>query len=188
MSLLLDPSYTNSKDPSLPYDFSPSRRENDWTHTFHKGISAMWNADNIDQDLNSGRSVQFHTHRKGMHLNILPLAMGKIVDETGLFSLDMTTGLGEGKTLNSNQFNFAWQIDLLSHLIPVEVNAFIFHFRDTSHPSHSLGGCLRGLMVKAIDYGIVVSEFELQSRYYVQFLTNTLGKVWTPLSSQLWVK
>ena len=31
-------------------------------------------------------------------------------------------------------------------------------------------------MVKAIDYEIVVSEFELLSRYYVHFRGNTLGK------------
>ena len=31
-------------------------------------------------------------------------------------------------------------------------------------------------MVKAIDCGIVVSDFVLQSRYYVHFLANTLGK------------
>ena len=34
----------------------------------------------------------------------------------------------------------------------------------------------RGVMVKAMDCGIVVSEFVLQSRYYVHFRTNTLGK------------
>ena len=43
------------------------------------------------------------------------------------------------------------------------------------------GGCPRGVMVKALDCGIVVSEFELQSRYYVHFRTNTLGKVMSPL-------
>ena len=32
------------------------------------------------------------------------------------------------------------------------------------------------LMVKAMDCGIVVSEFVLQSRYYVHFRANTLGK------------
>ena len=32
------------------------------------------------------------------------------------------------------------------------------------------------LMVKTLDCGIVVSEFELQSRYYVHFRTNTLVK------------
>ena len=31
-------------------------------------------------------------------------------------------------------------------------------------------------MVKAMDSGIVVSEFVLQSRYYVDFRANTLGK------------
>ena len=41
--------------------------------------------------------------------------------------------------------------------------------------------CPRGVMVKAMDYGIVVSEFELHSRYYVHFLTNTLGKGMNPL-------
>ena len=43
----------------------------------------------------------------------------------------------------------------------------------------------RGVMVKAIDCGIVVSEFVLQSRYYVLFRANTLGKGMNP---QLWVK
>ena len=38
------------------------------------------------------------------------------------------------------------------------------------------GRCPRGLMVKAVDCGIVVSEFVLQSRYYVHFRANTLGK------------
>ena len=31
-------------------------------------------------------------------------------------------------------------------------------------------------MVKSLPCGIVVSEFELQSRYYVHFWTNILGK------------
>ena len=39
----------------------------------------------------------------------------------------------------------------------------------------------RGVMVKAMDYGIVVREFELQSRYYVHFRANTLGKGMNPL-------
>ena len=37
-------------------------------------------------------------------------------------------------------------------------------------------GCPRGVMVKAMDCGIVVSEFELQLLYYVHFRANTLGK------------
>ena len=32
------------------------------------------------------------------------------------------------------------------------------------------------VMVKAMDCGIVVSEFVLQSRYYFNFRANTLGK------------
>ena len=43
------------------------------------------------------------------------------------------------------------------------------------------GGCLRGVMVKAMDCGIVVSEFILQSRYCVYFQANTLGKGMNPL-------
>ena len=35
-------------------------------------------------------------------------------------------------------------------------------------------GVSRGVMVKAQDSEIVVSEFELQSRYYVPFQTNRL--------------
>ena len=35
-------------------------------------------------------------------------------------------------------------------------------------------------MVKAMDSGIVVREFELQSRYYVHFRANTLGKGMNP--------
>ena len=43
------------------------------------------------------------------------------------------------------------------------------------------GGGPRGVMVKAMDCGIVVSEFELQSSYYVYFRANTLGKGMNPL-------
>ena len=47
--------------------------------------------------------------------------------------------------------------------------------------SKSIGGCPRGVMVKAMDCGIVVSEFLLQSRYYVHYRANTLGKGMDPL-------
>ena len=46
----------------------------------------------------------------------------------------------------------------------------------------------RSVMVKVLDSGIVVSKFELQSRYCVHFQTNTQGKGMDPLFSQLWVK
>ena len=41
--------------------------------------------------------------------------------------------------------------------------------------------CPHGVMIKAMDCGIIVSEFVLQSRYYVHFQTNTLGKGMNPL-------
>ena len=44
---------------------------------------------------------------------------------------------------------------------------------------HEVGGWPRGVMVKAMDS--VISEFELQPRYYVHFRTNTLGKGMNPL-------
>ena len=36
-------------------------------------------------------------------------------------------------------------------------------------------------MAKVRDYGLGVGEFELQSRYYVHFWTNTIGKGMNPL-------
>ena len=45
----------------------------------------------------------------------------------------------------------------------------------------TLCGCPRGVMVKAMNCGIVVREFVLQSRYYVHFRANTLGKGMNPL-------
>ena len=38
------------------------------------------------------------------------------------------------------------------------------------------GECRCGVMVKVMDCGYVVSEFVLQSRYYIHFRANTLGK------------
>ena len=45
----------------------------------------------------------------------------------------------------------------------------------------SFRGCPRGVMVKAMDCGIVERKFELQSRHYVHFRANTLGKGMNPL-------
>ena len=42
-------------------------------------------------------------------------------------------------------------------------------------------GYPRGVMVKAMDCGIVEREFVLQSRYYVHFRANTFGKGMNPL-------
>ena len=43
--------------------------------------------------------------------------------------------------------------------------------------------CSRGVMVKTLDCEIVVSKFELPSRYYVYFRTN--NKCMKPLASKL---
>ena len=56
----------------------------------------------------------------------------------------------------------------------------IMLFINYSPASIFLGGCPRGVMVKAIDCEVVVSEFVLQSRYYVHFRANTLGKGMNP--------
>ena len=42
-------------------------------------------------------------------------------------------------------------------------------------------GCPLCAMFKALDYGINVSKFELQSCYYVHFRMNTFGKGLNPL-------
>ena len=44
------------------------------------------------------------------------------------------------------------------------------------------GGCPSSVMVKAMDCGIVVREFVFQSRYYIHFQANTLGKGMNPLT------
>ena len=41
--------------------------------------------------------------------------------------------------------------------------------------------CPRGVRVKAIDFGIVVFEFVIQSQYYVHFRANTQEKGMNPL-------
>ena len=49
--------FSFSEEPSLPYYYTHSWRENNWIHTFPKGISAMWNAISLVQELNSYRRV-----------------------------------------------------------------------------------------------------------------------------------
>ena len=58
---------------------------------------------------------------------------------------------------------------------PYENDTYELHF---TFPTM---GCPRGVMVKAMDCGIVVREFVLQSRYYVHIWSNTLGKGMNPL-------
>ena len=64
------------------------------------------------------------------------------------------------------------------------VNTWVMVFNYILHMEHvtqgrltlHTRGCPSGVMVKAMDCGIVVSEFVLQSRYYVHFRANTLRK------------
>ena len=51
-----------------------------------------------------------------------------------------------------------------------------FQSQNSSIPNYS-----RDVMVKAMDCGILVSRFVLQSHYYVHFQANTLGKDMNPL-------
>ena len=58
---------------------------------------------------------------------------------------------------------------------------------NTKIPSVVEGG-LYSVVANVQDCDIVVSKFDLQSRYYVPFRTNSFRNVWTPYSFQLWVK
>ena len=65
----------------------------------------------------------------------------------------------------------------------------IHNLENSQHCSYAdYRKCPRGVMVKAMDCRIVVSQFVFQSRYYVHFRTNIPGKGMKPLSFQLWVK
>ena len=44
------------------------------------------------------------------------------------------------------------------------------------------GGCPSGVVAKVLEYFIVISEFEFQSRYYVHFWSNILAKGKNPLT------
>ena len=50
---------TMAEEPSLSYYLPLAGGRIFWIHTFPKGISAMWNAVSLVQDLNSSRRVHF---------------------------------------------------------------------------------------------------------------------------------
>ena len=97
------------------------------------------------------------------------------------------------KTLSSLSHSlFSSLFSSLSHsLSPISLALYFFspffshpHFGSLSFfPSLCLSrrGCPLGVIVKAMDGGIVVSEFVLQSRYYVHFQAITLEKGMNPL-------
>ena len=74
-------------------------------------------------------------------------------------------------------------VDTWHHIMFIAtVNPIVtFDCREIFYFSKLNGGCPCGVMVKAMDCGIVVSEFVPQSRYYVHFRANTLGKGMNPL-------
>ena len=67
-----------------------------------------------------------------------------------------------------------------SKILPID---FLFFWDTCVFPEYFTfrEGCPRGVMVKAMNCEIVVREFVLQSRYYVHFRANTLGKGMNPL-------
>ena len=46
----------------------------------------------------------------------------------------------------------------------------------------------RGVVANVLDCNIVINEFELQSCYYIDFRTNTLGKDINSLKGCIWLK
>ena len=98
-------------------------------------------------------------------------------------------------SVDNSDVTFLWKVGgwlLVVHLSVV----LCFYVRRckievVNHQFHSLQcfwGYPRGLMIKAMDCGIVVSEFVLSRATTFTFGQIALGKVWTPLSSQLCVK
>ena len=63
----------------------------------------------------------------------------------------------------------------------VHTNIMFVHLCTRITLKLTLRRCSRGVMVKGVDCGIVVSEFVLQSRNYVLFRAITLGKGMNPL-------
>ena len=56
---------------------------------------------------------------KGVNPSVLPATRGKILRQTGFFSLGKATSQGGGK-LNSNQFYSAWKLTFCHILLVVE--------------------------------------------------------------------
>ena len=61
----------------------------------------------------------------------------------------------------------------MANLLHCDVIVWLENFLSTAIGSERN---LRGVVANVLDCNIVVSEFELQSRYYVHFHTNTITK------------
>ena len=75
---------------------------------------------------------------------------------------------------------FHWKLTQDGKLGYKERSMSTENWRSTQTHRINLGGGAHDEMVKAMEYGIV-SEFELQSRYFVHFRISTLGKGMKPL-------
>ena len=91
-------------------------------------------------------------------------------------------------TKDKRQKNIIVNIFVSDWLVIYLVHRSTFDFEVTSY-AYTLtpGWGARGLMVKAMDCEIVVSSYSSRT---ITFTVGQIlfGKVWTPLSSQLWVK
>ena len=68
---------------------------------------------------------------------------------------------------------------------------FVHFFRDSDvfeGPTFEIIHDMGRVVGNGLDYDIVVSKFELQSRYYVHFEPIASEKAWTTLSLLAWVK
>ena len=86
----------------------------------------------------------------------------------------------KGYPIIFNQFCISWRVLFVDPSI-LMINTLIRSPIQTFTKELAGEGCPHGVMVKAMDCGIVVSEFVLQSRYYVLFRANTFGKGMNPL-------
>ena len=82
---------------------------------------------------------------------------------------------------------FSLSSSISKHLVCILGGGLVFFFNIfLNSPSMHLlkpspRGCPCGVMVKAMDCGIMIREFVLQSRYYIHFRANTLRKGMNPL-------
>ena len=65
-------------------------------------------------------------------------------------------------------------------MLPFSIYLLIHNHNHNINDTILIRVCPCGVMVNAVDCGIVVNGFELQSRYYVNFRANTLGEKYKP--------
>ena len=84
-----------------------------------------------------------------------------------------------------------WRISSAGYVV-TEMKQLIIWYANAANLLKKNMGCPRGVIVKAMDCGIVVREFVLQSRYYVHFRANTLlcriALLMEPLSITQWTE